>query len=501
MNLLWHSPESIRGVNGESCLWLDTAAGRLCTFAVLAALEWSLLPFTQVAFHKAVFVRAGAVSIACFLALALSRVKSLREPLPLGWTALIGHGLTLFVATAWRPGAAQPLIPLSQPVRDLVNLAGLALLALALLPWPALVRVLRLSHPAWLYSLFAGALAVKLRDPFQYLWDSPSHGLGAVLQPYTFRLVAAILHPAIPTLRTNSALAVIGTRRCMIYIAHSCSGLEGLGLIIAFSAVWLWVTRRQIRTSRAVLLVPVALAAIWLINAVRIAALVWIGNAYSPQVALGGFHAQAGWIGFSLVALGFAHFAGRLAWLRRDGATLVAASGSPQLEAVSGEPPATRAFLVPFLAILAATFLSRAFSASFEPLYPLRLIAALVALWCFRRELAQLDWRFDWRAPAAGAAVIALWLAPSILGWTHAASPLGAALAALPAWQRIGWLAARIAAAVVTVPIAEELAFRGYLARRLAGREFDQVPFIRLDRGNDRRYGLCAASAQTRTHR
>ena len=35
----------------------------------------------------------------------------------------------------------------------------------------------------------------------------------------------------------------------------------------------------------------------------------------------------------------------------------------------------------------------------------------------------------------------------------------------------------RVVAAVVTVPIAEELAFRGYLARRLMNREFDQVEF------------------------
>jgi CAAX prenyl protease-like protein len=33
---------------------------------------------------------------------------------------------------------------------------------------------------------------------------------------------------------------------------------------------------------------------------------------------------------------------------------------------------------------------------------------------------------------------------------------------------------------VITVPIAEELAFRGYLARRLVSREFDTVPFSNL---------------------
>jgi CAAX prenyl protease-like protein len=33
---------------------------------------------------------------------------------------------------------------------------------------------------------------------------------------------------------------------------------------------------------------------------------------------------------------------------------------------------------------------------------------------------------------------------------------------------------------VVTVPIAEELAFRGYLARRFLRRDFDSVPFTGL---------------------
>ena len=45
---------------------------------------------------------------------------------------------------------------------------------------------------------------------------------------------------------------------------------------------------------------------------------------------------------------------------------------------------------------------------------------------------------------------------------------------------RAAWIAFRVGAAVVTVPITEELAFRGYLARRLLGREFDEIPFAQL---------------------
>jgi CAAX prenyl protease-like protein len=53
-------------------------------------------------------------------------------------------------------------------------------------------------------------------------------------------------------------------------------------------------------------------------------------------------------------------------------------------------------------------------------------------------------------------------------------------LAALSPAARATWITFRVAAAVVTVPIAEELVFRGYIARRWMSREFDAVPFTSL---------------------
>jgi CAAX prenyl protease-like protein len=42
------------------------------------------------------------------------------------------------------------------------------------------------------------------------------------------------------------------------------------------------------------------------------------------------------------------------------------------------------------------------------------------------------------------------------------------------------WIASRVAASILTVPIAEELAYRGYLLRRLYNRDFESVPFQRV---------------------
>jgi CAAX prenyl protease-like protein len=52
---------------------------------------------------------------------------------------------------------------------------------------------------------------------------------------------------------------------------------------------------------------------------------------------------------------------------------------------------------------------------------------------------------------------------------------MAAGLGALPASGRVAWLVFRTLAAVITVPIAEELAFRGFLIRRLISENFDSL--------------------------
>ena len=142
-----------------------------------------------------------------------------------------------------------------------------------------------------------------------------------------------------------------------------------------------------------------------------------------------------------------------------------------------GESAATGAYLIPFLAILGASFLSKSASGYFEWLYPLRFVAAAVALWFSWPEIRKLNWKCGWLAPLTGAAIFAVWIVPMF--WSHesSATPLAAGLAALSPAGRFVWIAFRTAAAVITVPVAEELAFRGYLARRILSRDFDGVAF------------------------
>jgi exosortase E/protease (VPEID-CTERM system) len=136
----------------------------------------------------------------------------------------------------------------------------------------------------------------------------------------------------------------------------------------------------------------------------------------------------------------------------------------------------TASYLVPFLAVLAAGMLSGAVSSGFEWLYPLRFFAAAAALWMFRKEYAKLDWRGGWLAPVAGVLIFLLWIALDY----SASTGMPIALASASPYPRRLWITFRVLASVTTVPLAEELAFRGYLLRRLVAGDFEMISFSRV---------------------
>ncbi len=87
--------------------------------------------------------------------------------------------------------------------------------------------------------------------------------------------------------------------------------------MLAFSSAWLLYFRHEYIFPRALLLIPASIAAIFALNVLRIAALMLIGDAGFPDVAVYGFHSQAGWIAFNAVACALVLFSRRSAWLNR----------------------------------------------------------------------------------------------------------------------------------------------------------------------------------------
>ncbi len=360
-----------------------------------------------------------------------------------------------------------------------------ATLLQSLLGIPKLLLLARSLDDAWGLAALCDVLMMAARSLLILLWDRPHSWLGHRLQAATFRGVKFLLGLFYPDVFRDPAHFMVGTRGFFVVIADQCSGVEGLALILSLTVGWILYTRRELRLGRAILLVPISLLLSWLLNLVRIAGLIAIGNAGYRKVAMVGFHSQAGWILFNCVALGFLLTVNNVAWFRQPGATLGAIqSSAPQVG--SGPLAGTNVaavYLVPLLAFLGAGLLAQATSNGFEWMYALRPIAALAAFYVYRRQYRGMDWHFGWLGPLVGVAVFAFWVAlDHWIGWQTAGS--GAAstgvaegLAQLSAGQRAAWIVPRAITAAVMVPFAEELAFRGYIARRLMSADVQSVPF------------------------
>lgn len=384
-------------------------------------------------------------------------------PGPWRWSFLLGHAAAMssFAALCSHVfTGSTSAVPASLIMAwGLSGTGGVALLALGLLPGPIWRRLARAVGWGWLWGAAVAAAAAASVPMARSGW----RGTTAL----TFQVVRFVLQPILPGLRTNPATADIGTQRFSVTIDSACSGYEGVGLFLAFSAAWLYFFRKEYRFPAALALIPAGALLVWILNALRIAALILIGHAGSEQVALGGFHSEAGWIAFLFTAILFCVLSRRLAWSRH---------AMPDTQPVAAQEGhdhnAVAAYLLPFLAILAASLVSRAASAGFEWLYPLRLVAAVAVLWYYRKSYKGVDWRFSPAAVGVGLGVAALWVWMTP-GAARAGLPEG--FAAMPGLLRVGWVVCRLAAAVGTVPVAEELAFRGYLLRRLESADFEKV--------------------------
>ena len=337
-------------------------------------------------------------------------------------------------------------------------LAVLAVAALftALAPWSLWRMAARAIGSVWWYAGIAAAGSVLAMGWSQTLWMT--------MAEVTFEAVSSLLGWIVPTLRIESSTRIIDTGRFAVAIDPVCSGLEGMGLMLAFCTMLLMLFRRKYIFPRALILIPAGLLLSFALNVVRIAALVLIGSAGYSGVAVYGFHSQAGWIAFNAAAVCIALVSLRSGWL-----THAAAASS---DVSSGNPVAV--YLLPFLALLLSGMVSRAVSSGFESLYWLRLVAAGLALCYSWPRLHRLDWHCSWRGPLAGLATFGLWIVTAHLLTQPAAMP--PTLAALPPLLRASWIAGHLAVSLGAVPIAEELAFRGYLLRRIAAADFESLP-------------------------
>lgn len=232
-------------------------------------------------------------------------------------------------------------------------------------------------------------------------------------------------------------------------------------LVSLFVTLYLLLFRSELRFPRALWLYPVGIAASMAFNVLRISVLLVIGFEGNPALAVGGFHSHAGWLAFTLVALGILALAQTVPALRRVQSDRTSAPGT-----ISPVQPFLRdpvvAYILPFAIFMFSALLANVMSQTPGVVYPARVLLMAGVLVLFWRVYLALTWRLDIVAVLAGALVGIAWvLIPADAG--DGTPPYGALTGA----GLVLWMLLRGIGTVLFVPVIEELFFRGYLEQRL----------------------------------
>lgn len=254
---------------------------------------------------------------------------------------------------------------------------------------------------------------------------------------------------------------VIGAGDFFVRVQDACSGVEGMALVMLFVTLYLVLFRRDLRFPHVLLLYPIGILASAAFNVLRIVVLISIGLEGNPELAVGGFHSYAGWLTFTLVALGVIALADCVPQFKRAAHPIgssMALSGSA-LPPLWRDPVAAR--ILPFAVFMLSALVISTFSTMPGMYYPVRMIAvaAILALfWPFYRAL---PWRVDPVAIATGAFIGIYWVLIPVE--TAETPPYGA----LAGGALLAWYVFRGLGTIVFIPILEELFFRDYLESRL----------------------------------
>lgn len=416
-----------------------TVAPRACALAGGLGLKFAAI-LSLLALHAS----ARAMTMKC---LARERRAPAGRP---GFALAHAAGLGLILAPA--------VVPVLDPARALLAalacwLLGGALAAGAAALWLAPARdwaAAARAEPVTLAAILgAGFLLPGLVEALDVFWR-----IGG-LAHFTLTGVVGLLRMGGAPVFLDEAALLVGSGDFVVMIADGCSGVQGVVLITALLSAWIFFDRQRLRFPAALLLIPLGIVLSLALNIARIAGLIAIGAGGAPDLAVDGFHSNAGWLLFTL--LSFA-----LVWLGRAAPvfraeTLRSAQPPPP---ILTDPVAAR--ILPFVVMMVTGTAAAAFATLPDLWYPLRAGAIGAALLLFAPAYRAIDWRPDRLGLLLGPLIGAAWIL------TRAEADPGdmaliERLSRLAPENLLLWIVARLFGTAILVPVVEELFFRGYL--------------------------------------
>lgn len=314
--------------------------------------------------------------------------------------------------------------------------------------------------------------------------SSSALSLWTLLATPTMHAVAGILGAMFQDVTLDPAQAIISMEGFQVRIEEACSGLDGMLLISLFLIGYMIINRAKLRFPHVLIMLPVALALSFFGNTLRLVLLIFIGARIDATIAMNAFHSLAGWIFFCVLSIMLLAIMPHLRWLQRaapaTGGLAIQTSG--QLSEKSYR--LTRAFLAPFMVWLATGLLVGALSPEDDPYYAVKIVAVLAVMYVLRHDyrlhtvtaspFPSLQCGVVTAGPwILGALVAAIWW---LLHPAEGPTPPPAFLSAWAAPVAVAWIGFRLVGTVLLVPVIEEMAFRGYLQRRLIAADIETVP-------------------------
>lgn len=110
----------------------------------------------------------------------------------------------------------------------------------------------------------------------------------------TLRVSAQILRVFFDGVVADPTARTLGVDPFQVKVSNACSGYEGIAPVTVSLGLYLWLFRRDFRFPQVLLAFPIGIVVIWPFHAVRIALRLAIGARLSPEVAIAGFHSNAG---------------------------------------------------------------------------------------------------------------------------------------------------------------------------------------------------------------
>lgn len=250
-----------------------------------------------------------------------------------------------------------------------------------------------------------------------------------------------------------------------IQMAPSCAGYRGMLISVIALSLILALNWTRLRPVRALALGMAAVAAVFVMNAARIALLFSIGVNISEEVAVNGFHNHFGTISL-LAIVGVALVILQRPYFER----VPAVAGGPGIT-VERPRPVFEGYgdlaqlLLPLAIMLSVSFTVGSFQGEFNWFYFIPATVGAALMWVMRdRIIEEMKGAPTLAGLFCGVAVYVLWIA-MIPPNPERVALFETALGGVALPVLIAWVVIRVLGSSIVVPVLEELAFRAGLTR------------------------------------